>query len=362
MYIPRIQKEISILARSLFAIAVFYSNTVLAQGVLAGIDISNKVTVTYSIAGKKQSPIESSPTGNKFPGIGNGQNTTFKVDRKVDLTITNNGDTKVTLGESHAELNFTLSNDGNDSQEFLLSTNSILPTDNFNTHNCKVEITSVTGTPLPGVILPTFDTIKLGPDQQANISVKCDIPFDNDGQPILKDHTSLLSIKALTSKNSDGSITTEETTPESESSIETVYADTAGSDDIIRDASHSARASYITLDATTSALPTLSIDKTIVSVVDPQGGNKSVSGSNVTYKIIISTTGEGVINNVIITDSTPTNMTYKPNSILLNSSRLTDAADTDKGSFSVPNNVVTINLGQITAGSQQKIQLNYTIN
>lgn len=372
MYIPRIQKNnllifclkkankvYLILASIIFLVL---SNTALAQGVLAGIDISNKVTVTYSIAGEDQSPIESSPTGNKSPGVGNGQSTIFKVDRKIDLTLTNNGNTNVTLGETHAALYFTLSNDGNDSQEFLLSVDSTLATDNFDTHNCRIKVTSVTGTPLPGVVLPTFNAIKLSPDQQASISVECDIPFDNNGQAILKDHTSLLSLKAITNKNSDGNTTVEDSTTDSASNIETVYADSAGSDDANRDASHSARATYITLDASAPVPPTFNINKAIINVIDPQGGNQSISGSSITYKIVILTTGTGVINNVVITDPTPANMTYKLNSITLNGLALTDQSDTDEGEFNTSNNTTTINLGDIIAGTQQEIQISYTIN
>jgi len=338
----------------------FISNQLYAQGVAAGIDIENKAIVNYSIAGEIQDPIESSPVGNKNSGIGRGSPTTFKVDRKIDLSVTSSGNTNVTLGETQAELNFTLSNDGNDIQEFVLTPDGTLSADNFNTSNCKVEITAVTGTPLASVILPTFDTILLSPDQQASISVKCDIPFDNNGQAILTNHKSLLSLHALANKNKDGSDTTEDNTPDSADTIETVFIDSAGTDDNKRDASHSSRATYIVLAS--APPPTLSINKSIMGVIDPQGGNKAITGSEVTYKIAISTAGEGIINSVIITDPTPADITYKTGSITLNSTNLTDLTDADQGEFNATNNISTINLGDITAGSQQEITLTYTIN
>lgn len=354
-------KNILLFVNTLLALAL-YSSSVNAQGVLAGSTISNKALVSYAIGGQAQSPVESSPSGNTLPGIGNGGDTNFKVDRKVDLNITSNGNTQVNLGELQAELNFTLSNQSNDIQEFSLTSDSTLTSDNFNTSLCKIEITGVTGTPLPSVVLPTLNIIKLKADQQASISVKCDIPNDNNGQAILKDHTSLLSIHALASKNENGSITTEETTQDTAETVETIFADSAGSDDSNRDAAHSTRASYIVLASTTVTPPTLSINKSIVTVLDSEGGSKAVSGSEVTYKILISTTGTGIINNVTITDNTPAEMTYKTGSITLNNTSLTDDADADQAEFSTSNNISIISLGDITAGSLQEIKLIYTIN
>lgn len=336
--------------------------TLYAQGTSAGVDIKTRAIVTYSTDGEQQTPIESSPTGNNKSGINGGQYTIFKVDRKIDLSITSNGNTQVTLGETQAELNFVLSNDGNDTQEFLLSPDGTIAGDNFDSSNCKVEITSVTGTPFTGVVLPSYDNIMLKPDQQASISVKCDIPFDNNGQGILTNHESLLSIHARANKNSDGTMTVATNTPDSANTLDTVFVDSAGTDDAQHDASHSTRAAYIALASTTVTPPTLSINKTIVTVIDPQGENKAVTGSEVTYKIRVSTAGEGIINDVIITDPTPTEMTYKSGSIKLNNITLTDSTDTDQGEFSTQNNIITINLGNITAGSQQEILLTYVIN
>jgi len=349
-----------ILANILLITNALFSTLLYAQGVSAGIGIENKAIVNYSIAGEVQVPIESSPFGNRQAGVGRGSATIFKVDRKIDLNITSSGNTNVTLGETQAELNFTLSNDGNDIQEFVLTSDGTLSTDNFNSSNCKIEITAVTGTPLPNVVLPTFDMILLSPDQQASISVKCDIPFDNNGQAILNNHNSLLSVHARASKNKDGSDTIEENTPDSADKIETVFIDSAGTDDAKRDASHSTRATYIMLAS--APPPTLSIKKSILGVIDPQGKNKAVTGSEVTYKIAISTAGEGIINNVVITDPTPADMTYKSGSITLNNVNLTDSADVDQGDFNTTSKISTINLGDVTAGSQQEITLTYTIN
>ena len=328
----------------------------------AGVDIANRVVVNYSMNGESQTPIESSPLGNSIPGIGQGQNTLFKVDRKIDLLVTSNGDTNANLGDLQAELQFTLINEGNDSQEFLLVPDSTLTTDDFDTSNCTAKVTTVSGTPLPGVTLPTTGNIRLKADQQASISVTCDIPLLNAGQPILAGQTSLISLYAIAENNSDGSPTIQTVAPDTSMGIDTYYVDGAGTDDLTRDASHSSRARYIALDGTQPPPPSLTIDKSIISVTDPQGGNTAVTGSEIIYKIMITTSGIGTINNVVITDPAPSGMTYKPGTLSLNNTLLTDINDADSGTFDNSNNLATVNLGNITAGNQYAIQLTFIIN
>jgi len=341
---------------------VLFSSSSFAQGVAAGTDISNKVVVTYSIGNTVQEPIESSPTGNSAPGIGNGQGTVFKVDRKVDLLVTGSNNANVSPGDSQAEVTFTLLNEGNDTQVFNLATNSALGTDDFDTSNCVSTVTSVSGIPLAGVILPTTGTIKLKADQQATINVSCDIPLNAGGTAMQAGDNSLLSLVATAEKNSDGTDTSETLTPDASNSVDTIFADNNGSDDSNRDARHSARREYVV--STITIPPTLSIDKSIVSIVDPQGGNTSVVGAEVTYKIQITTAGTGIIDNVVITDPTPANMNYKPSTIKLDSANQSDLNDTaDNSDFgNTTANTATINLGSIAAGSQHEIQLTYIIN
>ena len=223
-------------------------------------------------------------------------------------------------------------------------------------------MTGVTGTPATGVTLPTSGNITLKPDQQASISVKCDIPLDNAGSPIATGDTALIGLIATTEKNTNGSNVTENDTSDSMTGIDTVFADDSGSDDGDRDGKHSARRSYIA--STSSILPSLTMDKTILSVVDTSGGSSAVAGSEVTYKIQINTSGVGTINNLVITDPTPVDMTYKANSITLNNVNQSDANDaSDNTDFGISSaDTATINLGDFAAGSQYEIQLTYIIN
>ena len=359
-----IKKSFFLTFASLCFLNIAFLSDSYADGTLAGTDISNIVIVTYKINGDQQTPIESSPNGNTIPGIGKGQVTTFKVDRKIDLSVTGATNTNVTPGELQATTTFTLLNEGNDIQNFQLTPDGTVNSDEFDTSGCSTLVTAVMNpsTPLTGVSLPSSGNIKLAPDQKASISVNCDVPLDNSGSPIATGDTSLISLTAIAKVNSDGTNVVESNSSDTEEGIETIFADTAGSDDNERDASHSARSTY-TASVGTAIPPVLSINKSILEVKDPNGGNTAITNSEVTYKIKISTSGEGNINNVVVTDTTPLGMNYKPSSIKLNNITLTDITDGDNADFGgSTSNTATINLGTITAGSQHEIQLTYIVN
>ena len=332
-----------------------------AEGVEAGTSITNIATVTYTVENVLQAPINSSPTGNSQSGNNNGAVTQFVVDRKIDLVVTGNSNANVNPGDAQAEVTFTLQNQGNATQEFSLTTDNLLTSDNFDPNSCITEVTGVTGTPVSGVVLPTTGNIKLSADQQASISVKCDIPLDDNGSAISSGETALIGLIATVERNEDNTITEESTSAESASTVDTVFADGSGSDDADNDAQHSDRRTYIASSGTLP--PTLSLDKSIVSVRDPNGGNTAITGSEVTYKIQINSTGTGTIENVVITDPTPADMTYKIGSIILNNTNQSDAIDADNSDFGLSTaDTATINLGNFSAGNQYEIQLTYIIN
>lgn len=347
----------------LFYLNIFaYSCLANAQGVVAGTNITNIATASYNVNAIPQELIESSPTGNSTSGIGNGNVTQFVVDRRVDLLVTGNSNANVNPGDSQVEVTFTLQNEGNAIQEFNLLVDNLITTDNFDSNNCNTQVTGVSGIPLAGVVLPTTGDIKLSPDQQASVSVRCDIPLDNGGSAILNGHTALIGLIAETVRNENGSNTVATTSTNDANNVETVFADGAGSDDALRDAMHSARRTYIA--SSSSAAPTLSMDKTIESMIHPGGANTSSTGSEVTYKIQINTSGVGTIENLVISDPTPMDMTYKIGSIRLNNVNQTDLSDgTDNTDYGFTNaDTATINLGNFAAGSQYAILLTYIIN
>jgi uncharacterized repeat protein (TIGR01451 family) len=94
-----------------------------AQMTPAGTSIQNRATVNYSVGGQAQTLIESSPTGNTTPGAGSGASTTFLVDNRIDLTVSEvSGNASVTApGASNAALAFNVTNTGNAPQGYALT-------------------------------------------------------------------------------------------------------------------------------------------------------------------------------------------------------------------------------------------------
>jgi len=342
---------------------IIYSPIAYAQGVTAGTDIENIAVVSYEIDGDTQTPIESTQDGNSLPGVGNGSVTSFKVDRKVDLLLTGNNNANVTPGDTQSEVSFNLTNEGNDTHVFSLTNDASISGDSFDSNNCKTSIThTIDNSGVVTVLAPpiTNNEVTLAPDHQATIIVKCDIPLNFGGQPLVTGNTSLISLTAFALQNKDGSSVSQTMTADTPENVDTVFADNAGTDDSNRDATHSARRSFVAIDSTIP--PTLAINKSILSVIDPQGGSTAVSGAKITYKIVVNTTGTGVINNVVVTDPTPADMTYQTNTIFLENQNLTDLNGDDNADFDASNKVATINLGSVSAGTQHEIKLTYIIN
>jgi len=100
-------------------------NTANAQSSLtpAGTSINNRATVNYSVGGAPQTAIESSPTGNTTPGAAAGADTTFVVDNRVDLTVSeSSGNATITApGATTPWVAFTVTNTGNAQQGYQLS-------------------------------------------------------------------------------------------------------------------------------------------------------------------------------------------------------------------------------------------------
>jgi uncharacterized repeat protein (TIGR01451 family) len=99
-------------------------------------------------------------------------------------------------------------------------------------------------------------------------------------------------------------------------------------------------------------------------VTDPGGGNEPVTNATITYTILVTVSGAGTAQNLVITDPIPTNTTYSPATLRLDAIGLTDTADGDAGDVGgTTPGVVTVNLGPVAAGSPARtIEFQVTID
>jgi uncharacterized repeat protein (TIGR01451 family) len=116
-----------------------------------------------------------------------------------------------------------------------------------------------------------------------------------------------------------------------------------------------------TITVVSSAM--VNISKAAV-VLDQYGGNQPITGATIHYTLAVTTVGTGTAMNVVITDLLPTNTTYAPGTLKLNSAVLTDAADADAGDVGgTTAGTVTVKLGNLTSASPvQTIAFDVRIN
>ncbi len=107
------------------AVLLLLTQSAFALGTDEDTDVNNRATVAYSVGLVGQEVIESDDLaagGNSVPGVGNGGDTTFEVDRLIDFELVGPaGNTIVAPDETDAELAFLITNSGNDHQDFTFT-------------------------------------------------------------------------------------------------------------------------------------------------------------------------------------------------------------------------------------------------
>ena len=265
--------------KTLLSVAVLsaITSSTWAAGTAAGTDIDNKATLNYSVGGTSQPPIESSEAGNSTPGAGNGSATTFKVDKKIDLLVTAGSGVNVVPGTTGQAITFTLTNEGNSTEDFSFSTTQVTG-DNFDTLNCT-----------------TPANVTLAADATQTITVNCDIPA-NDGTNVVNGNTSKVDLKATAVG------VTETTGAESANTVDTVFADDTGTatDGADRNAQHSAVNTYTVNTAD------ITVKKTSAVTEDPFNGTtnpKRIPGATIEYTITVSNAaGAATATGIVISD------------------------------------------------------------
>ncbi len=300
--------------KTLLSVAVLTaitSNTSAAPiGTAAGTEVDNTASISYSVGGTNQTPIESSEAGNTNPGVGNGTATTFVVDKKVDLLVTGATTTNVIPSQTGAadntELTYTLTNEGNSTEDFTLAATDNLAlavgTDDFNSTGC-----TVTAPALP-VTIASGDVV--------NVTVECDIPASSatvtNGAKSLVDL--LATVTGVTASGGADTVgCTTGTVAGGDCTVDVVFADGTGTgtDAADRNAKHSATSTYIinTADLTvkkTEAITAMAINGSD----DPADTNFHIPGSTIEYTItVVNAAGAATATGIVLSDVVPATMT-----------------------------------------------------
>lgn len=300
-----------------------------AAGTVASTTISNTATVNYTVGGVAQTAINSNTS-------------TFLVDRKVNLNVTPGSGTTTSPGVTNQALVYTVTNTGNDSDNFTL-TAANLTGDNFDTTNLRIYRDNG-----DGVFNIASDTLVSGPvaftpDQSIRFFVVSDIPVTAaNGQ------TAQLSLTATTGRTASAGADT--------AGVDTVFADPGNN------GTETANNTY------TVATAALAVVKSSTVVSDPVAGTTNphaIPGAVIQYTITVTNSSTtSAASAVVLTDAIPANTTYVANSMTLNAAALTDAADADGGTTTgTPVTSITVNAGTVAAsGGTATATFRVTIN
>lgn len=287
----------------------------LALGTAANTSIANKATINYSVGGNAQTPIESSPGGNTTPGVGAGVNTTFVVDDKIDLTVTelSGAGTVVNPGQTNQVTGFRVSNTGNAPHAFALAAannagGSVFGNaDTTDVSNLRVIVDSnANGTFEAADLTANINNINsLAADANTVVFVVADVPVTTaNGQ-----FANVRLTASAAVNNTPGTLVVQ-TAGGDTAGVDFVFADGAGAGDIVRDGKNSADDQYAVQSAR------LTVTKASAVVSDPFNllvNPKAIPGAVVEYTVTVANTGTQNATGVTLLDPLPANTAFRPN-------------------------------------------------
>lgn len=253
-----------------------------AAGTVAGTPVNNQATLNFAVSGISQPSVNSNIA-------------TFVVDNRINMTIVgDNGGvpTNVTPGGTGSVYKFLLTNTGNSPQDYLLTSNStgfngqtlLTKVDNFDVTGCVVRVDGNAN----GTYEAANDTAsyvdELAPDASRGVFLLCNTPSTRANADF-----SIASVTAQVANggtsSTQGTALTENTGVDNVASVDIVFGDSIGTDDIVRDGKISARGGYLVVSAT------VAITKSSLTVCDPVNFNsnpKAIPGAFVRYTINIA--------------------------------------------------------------------------
>ena len=284
-------------AIGLFMVLAFFAGgtqTAFAVGTVSGTVIGNTASVDYNVAGNTRTA--SSALVN------------FTVDNRVDVTVANTdvgNNVNVTPSSVDQPLTFTVTNTGNTTQGYLLTT--AIPTANIPMGNVRIYIENgVT----PGFQIAQ-DTLYVGGTNAGDLNPNGVIGVDDVMTVYVVADTPAAAADAntddfrLVAQTTDAATTTVTTASGAPTAgVDVVFADGAGTtSDAANDGQHSAAATYTVQSAALAAV------KTILSTTDEFGTGFAIPGANVVYQIRVTNSGAASVdaNTVLVTDPIPAN-------------------------------------------------------
>jgi uncharacterized repeat protein (TIGR01451 family) len=300
-------------------------------------DITNRANVNYSVSGVPQTVIQSSPAGNSTPGVGNGADTTFKVDKRIMFLTeeTNATETVTGPGVTNVVTVFRVTNTTNGAQDFQLTPSNpasapviFTRTDNIYMTNLRARVSNAacaTGGPMatPAYAGESATFInQLAEDSCKYVFILADTPVGAVNGDVA---TVLLTVKPSVAGTSGATVEAPTGAADVAGTVEAVYAEsgpTTGTStgNVDKDGVSFAYDQYV--------VGTLNVKKTAAVISDgfsPAGQAKAIPGAIVEYTITVQNNGLATTA-ATLTEVIPTNTTYVAGSTTLNSVAVSDVA------------------------------------
>ena len=302
-------KRVALAMMALSAVGVSSSVFAAVGETTAGIDITNTATVSYTVGTSAQNPVSSNVA-------------TFRVDQKVDLTITGGTPTTTNPGALNQALIYTVANTGNGNDSYTLSV-SQSAADNFDTTGIEIYLDNGDSTFGAGDTLISAP-LPLARDTSAVVFIVSDIPLTaTNGQ------TAILTLTGTTTLTAN-------TGADNPTGLDVVFADTGNNGTEGDDNNYAIEA------ATLSVVKSASVISDGISVSNP----KAIPGAVVQYTIVVTNTGGVQATSVTLTDDIPSNTTYVLNSMTLGGTPLVDNGGTGT-TTGAPVSSISINAGNV---------------
>jgi uncharacterized repeat protein (TIGR01451 family) len=273
---------------------------------------------------------------------------TDTVDEVLDAQVTWQDGAAVTVFAQQTDrvLTFRITNTGNGSETFTLAASSAQSGDQFDPVLSALYLDSNSNNLFEaGVdtqyVAGTNDPV-LAPDASVTVFVLNNIPAN------LSDADTGHCLVTLTANTGSGAIGTA-LPGQGDGGTDAVIGGTG--------ASAATQGTYVVSGLQMSVVKS-------VTVVDTHGGDRPSTAAVMTYQITVQATGSGTAQTVVFTDPIPEHTTYRPDSLRLNGTLLSDAADSDVGDVGATTaGSVTVALGDLAAGSAaQTISFDVTID
>lgn len=297
------------------ALTALTAGTAFAGGTAAGTTVTNTFTLNYNVGTTPQ------------PEVTGDTPTTFVVDRLVDVNVASNAGTTVAPGAQDQPLSFTLTNEGNDTQAYVLTAANVAAGDDFNAANLNIfYVVDTNGDGINNDGAPVAyngtSTPDIAPDQRIFVTIEGDIPGG-----LAQDDAANITLLAETAvTGGTGVLVTEDTDGNDNAAVENVFADAAGdvSGDDAADGSHSATNTYTVTAANIVAVKAVDIFAEVPNATNncavipgtpatqssDEDDQYAIPGACVEYTITATNSGAAAANSIDIADTLPDNLTF----------------------------------------------------